>query len=120
MYFQGLTEREIVQVLVAWNHDFRFRARAPGRDRAYFADDQRVVRWSDLWEIRTKFHELKKLENGSAQLEAMTRKVRNTPVSSADLYLTVRQLLVVKVGLIRKAEGVSLKIELSGPGRAAP
>ena len=34
-------------------------------------------------------------------------------MSSADLYLIVRQLLVVIVGLIRKAEGVGLKIELS-------
>ena len=37
----------------------------------------------------------------------------NVPVPSAELYLIVRQLLVVKVGLIRKAEGVGLKIELS-------
>jgi hypothetical protein len=42
----------------------------------------------------------------------VARKVRNVPVSSADLYLVVRQLLVVIVGLIRKAEGVGLKIEL--------
>ena len=41
-------------------------------------------------------------------------------MSSADLYLIVRELLVVIVGLIRKAEGVGVKIELSGPGRGAP
>ena len=60
-----------------------------------------------------KFRELKKLENRSAQLEAVARKIRNAPVSSADLYLIVRQLLVVIIGLIRKAEGVGLEIELS-------
>ena len=120
MYFQGLTERKTVQVLVAGNNDLSFRAGAPGRDGAHSADDQPIFRWRNLWEIRTKFRELKKLENGPAHLEAVARKVRNASVSSADLYLAVRQLLVVIVGLIRKAKGVGLKIERSGPGCGAP
>ena len=86
----GLTERKTVQILVAWNHHFSPRAGAPSGNPAHSSDDLLVVRLRNFREIRTKFCELKKLENSPAHLEAVPRKIRWRSVSSADLYLALR------------------------------
>ena len=116
----GLAERKTVQILVAWNHHFSPRAGAPRGNPAYCSDDLLVVRLRNPREIRTKFRELKKLENSPAHLEAVPRKIGWRSVSSADLRLVVRYRLVVEVGLIRKAERVRLEIKRFAPGRRAP
>jgi hypothetical protein len=60
-----------------------------------------------------------KLEDCSAQLEAMARIIREVSFSAADLYLTIRYGLVVKVGLVRKGECVRSEVERFRPrGRA--
>ena len=79
-----------MQILVSWNHHFGLRAAAPSGDPAHSADDFLVVRFRNFREIRTKFRELKKLENRSAQLEAVARKIGYPSVSPNDLRLAVR------------------------------